>query len=201
MGVLPDLLPGYRAAPGRGMDLDQMLAADLDALWVVGANPLKDRPAPNPGFLVVHELFLTETAQAADVVFPAASAYEKSGTVTNTCGQVQRLTRALVREGAKPDLEIMSLLAGKMGLDLGPATPEAVFAEIAANVPGYNVSLPVLDAGGSIQAAPVAGPAGIRVRPELIRSAGDTLFTSGSLGRYSNTLKSVAEGPGSLYRG
>src|SRR5437588_6445576 len=75
MGLLPD--------PG-GMTLDEMLAApDLDALWVVGANPLEQAAlAAKNAFVVVQDLFLTETAQAADVVFPASSAYEKSGTVT-----------------------------------------------------------------------------------------------------------------------
>ena len=74
-----------------------MLAADdLDALWVVGANPLKEGPlASKKAFVVVQDMFLTETAQRADVVLPAASAYEKNGTVTNVCGEVQRLKRAI----------------------------------------------------------------------------------------------------------
>ena len=58
-----------------------MLAApDLDVLWVVGANPLKDASlAAASAFVVVQDLFLTETARRADIVLPAASAYEKSG--------------------------------------------------------------------------------------------------------------------------
>ena len=87
---------------------------DLDVLWVVGANPLKRRQlAAKNAFVVVQDLFLTETAERADIVFPAASAYEKSGTVTNVCGEVQRLTPALKTMGSKPDLEIFELLARK----------------------------------------------------------------------------------------
>ena len=98
-----------------------MLAApDLDVLWVVGANPLKDRQlAAANAFVVVQDLFLTETAQRADIVLPAACAYEKSGTVTNVCGEIQRLTRAITTMGVKPDLEIFRWLAKEMGLDRG----------------------------------------------------------------------------------
>ena len=119
----PDLLPGSAAA-----DVEQMLAApDLDALWVVGANPLEDAAlAPKAPFVVVQDLFLTETAQAADVVLPAASAYEKTGTVTNVCGEVQRLKKGLQAMGTKPDLEIIGLIAKEMGLAalVGPWLPD-----------------------------------------------------------------------------
>src|ERR1017187_6991690 len=113
MGLTPELLPGYEevehleASGQAGMHLGEMIAAELSVLWVVGANPLKqsrDREGAFPrkaAFLVVQDLFLTETAQQADVVLPAASAYEKNGTVTNTSGEVQRLTRAINTMGAK----------------------------------------------------------------------------------------------------
>src|SRR5581483_2149427 len=118
MGLLPDLGPGYQALEHPGLAYDQILgSADLKALWVVGANPLKTAPlAAKDAFVVVQELFLTETAQSADVVFPGASAYEKTGTVTNVCGEVQRLRSAVKIMGAKPDLEIMGLLAKEMGV-------------------------------------------------------------------------------------
>jgi len=157
------LLPG----PG-GMNLDQMLAApDLDALWVVGANPLKGGrtlAAPD-AFVVVNELFLTETARRADVILPAASQYEKSGTVTNVCGEVQRLKRGIERRGAKADLEIFGLLARAMQLEPAAAPPAAS-----------------------------DGP------PGAIHSSGDTLYTSGTMGRYSKMLNAVKEGPGELYK-
>lgn len=207
MGVLPGLLPGYRgvsetgAAPG--MTLPEMLGAEhLDALWVTGANPLKDRPlAAQNAFVVVQEMFLTETAQRADVIFPAASAYEKSGTVTNVCGEVQCLKHALDIMGAKTDLEIFGLLAKEMRIDLGIWRPNDIFEEIRKTVPGYNIPLPVIVTGGAVQAGPVNGSLQIDSRPDLIQSARDTLFTSGTLGRYSKTLSSVIEGPGTLYGG
>ncbi|HPQ16465.1 MAG TPA: molybdopterin-dependent oxidoreductase [Bryobacteraceae bacterium] len=178
-----------------------MAAGDLDALWVVGANPLRRHALAGKPFLVVQDLFLTETAQAADVVLPAASAYEKSGTVTNVCGEVQRLQKAFETPGTKTDLEIFGLIAREMGLDLkqlGPWTPSAVFAEIARTVPGYDLPVEVLEAGGAVQAGPSDGLPDAVWAP--VQSAGDTLFTSGTLGRYSKMLNAVREAPGELYR-
>ena len=193
------LVPGS----GSGLALDEMLAAaDLDVLWVVGANPLKRAPlAAANAFVVVQEMFLTETAQRADVVFPAASAYEKSGTVTNTCGEVQKLKAAIRVMGTKTDLEIIGLLAKEMGANVGVWLPDHVFEEIRKNVRGYNIPLPVVASGGAAQTAAVNGRVPATARPELIRSAGDTLYTSGSLGEYSRTLKTVLEAPGALYQG
>ena len=89
-------------------------------LWVVGANPLKTpRSHPASAFVIVQDLFLTETAERADIVFPAASAYEKNGTVTNVCGEVQRLKAGVQVMGTKPDLEIIGLLSKEMGVNLG----------------------------------------------------------------------------------
>lgn len=207
MGLLPDLLPGYRPVAetgvAPGMALPEMLAApDLDALWVVGANPLAEAElVAESAFVVVQDLFLTETARRADVVLPAASAYEKTGTFTNVCGEIQQLRRALSFPGAKTDLEIFGLLARAMRADIGPANPERVFEEIRTAVPGYNVALPVLAAGGAAPSSPRNGRVPVEWRPELIRSARDTLFTSGTLGRYSQALSSVTEAPGELYRG
>jgi NADH-quinone oxidoreductase subunit G len=189
MGLLPDA--GCLAVP-------EMLAAeDLDVLWVVGANPHKNTPVIHtPGlFVVVQDLFLTETAQVANVVFPAAPAYEKNGTVTNVCGEVQKLRRAINTMGAKPDLEIIGLLAREMGVaaEMGPWTPDAVFEEIRKTVRGYDIPLPLLVTGGAAQTAAVNGRVPLDGRPELIRSAHDNLFTSGTLGRYSKVLNSVVE--------
>jgi NADH-quinone oxidoreductase subunit G len=187
----------------EGLSYDEMLKApDLDALWVIGENPLEQAAlASQNAFVVVQDMFMTETAQRADVVFPSASAYEKSGTVTNVCGEVQRMKAALKVMGTKPDLEIMGLLTKEMGVNIGIWSPDKVFNEIRSSVRGYNISLPVLAAGGAAQTMPVNGRVDFNARPDLVRSANDTLFTSGYLGRYSNTLKSVMEAPGTLYRG
>lgn len=202
MGLVPELLPGYKPTGQAGLTIAEMLTAtDLDVLWVVGANPLKDHTlAAAHAFVVVQDLFMSETAQRADIVLPASSAYEKTGTVTNVTGEVQRLSGALKTMGAKPDLEIFGLIAKELKLAIGPAKHDAIFDEIRRAVRGYNVPLPVIATGGAAQTAPVNGRVAVPSRPELIQSAGDTLFTSGSLGRYSKTLSSVLEGPGELYR-
>ena len=193
MGVTPELLPGYKPSGQAGMHVDEMLAATLDVLWVVGANPLKD--SRKAGFLVVQDMFLTETAKQADVVLPAASAYEKSGTVTNTTGEVQRLTRAISTMGAKTDLEIMGFLAREMGAaaTLGPWVAETVFEEIRKTVSGYDLPMPVLATGGAAQTMPVNGRIPVDTRLDLVQSDHNGLFASGTLGRYSKVLNSVVE--------
>ena len=139
MGLFPDLLPGYVpvAAPGAfaeyagmpqdpGMALPQILDAAgknaLGGLLVVGANPVAklgvDPAALKNTFLVVQDIFLTETAAIADVVLPSASLYEKAGTVTNTYGDVQLVRKAADRAEVKPDFEILVRLADGMGADV-----------------------------------------------------------------------------------
>ncbi len=201
MGLAPNHGPGYQPAAELGLAYDEILAApDLDALWIVGANPLKNAQlAASGAFVVVNELFLTETAQRADVVFPAASAYEKTGTVTNVCGEVQRLKAGLQIVGTKPDLEIIGLVGKEMGIDAGIWSADKVFEQIRTGVHGYNIPLPSIVSGGAAQTKPVNGRVPVSARPELIQSARDSLFTSGSLGRYSKTLNSVLESPGGLY--
>jgi NADH-quinone oxidoreductase subunit G len=201
MGLAPDCGPGYQPLNTPGLAYDEILeASDIDVLWVVGANPLKySALASKSAFVIVQDLFLTETASRADILFPAASAYEKHGTVTNVCGEVQRLKGGVQVMGAKPDLEILGLLSKEMGVNLGIWSPDKVFEEIRKNVHGYNVPLPVLATGGAAQTAAVNGRVPVTSRPELIHSAGDTLFTSGTLGRYSKKLNAVLEAPGALY--
>ena len=201
MGLAPNYGPGYQPVAEPGLAYDEILAApDLDALWIVGANPLKSAQlAAGGAFVAVNELFLTETAQRADVIFPAASAYEKNGTVTNVCGEVQRLKAGLQIVGTKPDLEIIGLVGKEMGVDAGIWSPDKVFEQIRAGVHGYNIPLPSIVSGGAVQTKPVNGRVPVSARPELIQSARDSLFTSGSLGRYSKTLNSVLESPGGLY--
>jgi NADH-quinone oxidoreductase subunit G len=144
MGLLPNLLPGYvpvsapgvfaeysglPATPGKTLPkmFDAAAKGELGALLVVGANPVRKLGiAPDSlkdTFVIVQDLFLTETAALADVVLPAASLYEKSGTVTNTYGDVQLVKKAADRAGVKPDLEILVRLAGAMGVDVKTLVP------------------------------------------------------------------------------
>ena len=195
MGLTPELLPGYEPSGQAGMHVGEMAGAPLSALWVVGANPLKGGLERKAGFLVVQDMFLTETALQADVVLPAASAYEKNGTVTNTSGEVQRLTRAINTMGAKTDLEIMGFLAREMGAAavLGPWVPETVWAEIRRTVRGYEIPMPAIAAGGAAQTVPLNGRIPVELRPDLVHSDHNGLFASGTLGRYSKVLNSVVE--------
>jgi NADH-quinone oxidoreductase subunit G len=141
MGLMPDMLPGYLpvAEPGAfeteypglpttpGKTQSEMLAGELDALLVVGADPLGktgvDAAALKNTFVIVQDIFLTETARQADVVFPAASLYEKSGTVTNTFGDVQLVQKGADRPGVKSDFEILVRLVGAMGVDVKTLVP------------------------------------------------------------------------------
>jgi NADH-quinone oxidoreductase subunit G len=207
MGLSPNTGPGYQTISGPGLAYDEILAAtDLDVLWVVGANPLKkstlaSHGSPAGAFVIVQDLFMTETAARADILFPAASAYEKNGTVTNVCGEVQRLKGGVQVMGTKPDLEILGLISKEMGVNLGIWSADKVLEEIRKNVHGYNIPLPVIATGGAAQTTPVNGRVPGSSRPELIQSARDTLFTSGTLGRYCKKLNSTLEAPGALYSG
>lgn len=183
--------------PGAGgLTLDQMKTADLDVLWVTG----EDVGEARAKFLVVSDLFLSETAKRADVVFPAASPYEKKGTVTNVTGEVQKLTAAVRTMGTKTDLEVCGLLAKEMGLKLGIWTPEAVNEEIRQKVHGYNVAMPIVSAGGAVATTPVNGRRELPAWVGEVRSAGDTLFTSGAWTRYSKTLNTLEERGRKLYQ-
>jgi NADH-quinone oxidoreductase subunit G len=228
MGVLPDRLPGYayldnKAAadsyqrhwgaqlPGNpGLSTPQMVQAaqsgKLKGLYVVGANPFEHFGKAGVGrgslqFLVVHEMFLTETAQQADVVFPAASAYEKDGSVTNTGGEIQLLHKAAEVMGTRTDFDLLRILSHQLEkLGLGKAfhlkNPAAVFEEIRKTVPGYDVQLAGLLTGGAEAIRiPLSknGHAPYDVPLQLIRSAHDNLFTSGTLGRFCTMMQSLPE--------
>ena len=102
--------------------------------------------------------------------------------------------------GPKSDLDIVALLAREMRADLGATKVDPVFQEIRQTVRGYS-SLPfgVIETGGAAATAPVNGLVQFQSHPELIRPASNTLFTSGTLGRYSEMLNAVMEAPGALY--
>jgi len=193
-----------------GMTAPQMVeaaqAGSLKALYVVGANPLAHFGKPGVGrgkleLLIVQEMFLTETAKAADIVLPAASAYEKDGTVTNTSGEIQLLRKGAEVMGPRSDFELLRILSHQLEKQgLGKAfhykTVGAVFEEIRKAVPAYNVPLAGLLTGGAEATraqftrnghAPYDVPAG------LIRSANDNLFTSGTLSRWCTMMESLPE--------
>jgi len=250
------LLPGYYPTSGStefhedwahvpqvaGLDLAGMIDAakggDLKALYVVGSNPVGrlniDPFTFSKTFIVVQDMFLTETAVMADVVLPAANAYEKSGTMTNTAGDVQLVKKAGEISGTKSDFEMIVRIADAIGADvrklvpfgggthadmgqsrgaqsgeadrhavwlqeqglepkLSPLDPMAILDEIQRLVPGYDVSRMNLLAGNSEHTTLTNSGAGAQHKSDSISPANDNLFTSGTLGRYSRALKSVAE--------
>ncbi|MBT9165843.1 MAG: Formate dehydrogenase H [Chloroflexi bacterium] len=169
MGCLPDFLPGYQSignAPARrkfeeswGVDLptspglmalemiEQAGEGKIKGLYIVGENPALSFPAPSLTkktlssleFLVVQDLFLTETARLAHLVLPAASFAEKDGTFTSFERRVQRVRRAIESRGESlPDWQITQRLANRMGYDMEYASPQEIMDEIRQLVPLYH---------------------------------------------------------------
>jgi NADH-quinone oxidoreductase subunit G len=260
MGVDPDLLPGYVAASEaqtfsqewgklpaeKGLSLAEMKQAIKDrrltALLLLGPDiedpELAKLLAETPGLTVIHLCnFLDQLGKqsSAEVILPVATAYEKAGTFTNTCGDLQLLKKAGDVAGVRSEFEIIVRLAEGMGANvhklvpfgggvradmgqsrgvqsgeadrhavwlsangleprLSPFDPMAILDEIQRLVPGYEFSRLNLLAGSDehTRAAEMsnAGPGSGQAQ---ITPANDTLFTSGTLGRYSNTLNSVVE--------
>jgi NADH-quinone oxidoreductase subunit G len=254
MGMLPDVLPGYQslkgstlaseygAADAAGLDLlgmfDAAAAGDLSAMYVVGANPVKrygiDPSTLRNTFVVVQDMFLTETAILADVVLPASNLYEKSGSVTNSYGDLQLVSKAADKAGTRSDFELIVRLADKFGHEvktlvpfgrglradmgqsrgaqsgeadrhavwmtannlepkLSPFDPFAILDEIQRVVPGYDKLLRLQLLSGNDQhiSPKSSGLVQIEGRKDLVLPSADTLFTSGSLTRFSPMLQDV----------
>lgn len=168
MGALPDVLPGYQkvtdplmrekfekawkvSLPGEvGLMIPEMFdkanKGELKAMYILGENPVLTDPNSSHirsgleklEFLVVHELFLTETAEYADVILPAASFAETDGTFTSTERRVQRVRKAIQPLPGKTNWQAISALAAKMGFTFDYSEPEEIFKEIAEFVPQYS---------------------------------------------------------------
>jgi predicted molibdopterin-dependent oxidoreductase YjgC len=184
MGALPDRLPGFQhvendalrakfdaawgvpVPPVKGWHLSAMFDAmergDLTALYVIGENPLQseadrgrtERVLRGLDLLVVQDIFLTATAELADVVLPAAAAWaESEGTVTSSERRVQRVHKALEPPGdARDDLWIVFEIARRLGHDWGAADAEAVWDEVRSLAPAFaGMSYARLEAMGGIQ--------------------------------------------------
>jgi formate dehydrogenase alpha subunit len=166
MGGLPNVFPGYQPVgddkirekfaaawgaelPGRAgytvtEMVQMMIEGDLKALYVIGENPKlsdADRNHLNKAlakldFLAVQGLFLSETAQVADVVLAAASVAEKDGTFTNTERRCMRIHKAIEPiADTLPDWQIIAKLSGAMGYDMDYAGPDEIFNEMATLTP------------------------------------------------------------------
>jgi len=165
MGAVPGFYPGYQQVDGEserakfesqwntilpakpGLSILEMLSPGrLKALYIMGENPLIT--APDVGltkealtkleFLVVQDIFLTETAQEASVVLPAASFAEKDGTFTNIERRVQRVRAAVSPPGeALPDWKIIAELSNRIGCRMDYDSPAQIMDEISQLTPIY----------------------------------------------------------------
>jgi formate dehydrogenase major subunit len=182
VGALPDLLPGYQpvgdaeaaerfeSAWGvplereRGLRIPEMfdaaLRGELKALWVMGEDIAQTDPDTAKveavleacELVVSQEIFLTRTAERADVVLPAAAWLEKDGTFVNFDRRFQRVRPALAPPGtARTDFDILHAAARALGGDLGCATPAAAMDELASLAPLFaGISHDRLDRNGPL---------------------------------------------------
>ncbi|HKQ58721.1 MAG TPA: molybdopterin-dependent oxidoreductase, partial [Candidatus Eisenbacteria bacterium] len=238
MGLTPDRLPGYapiadaqaRAAYeqawgatldlGAGLSAPEILAAAAEgrikALWIVGDHWLRSAPdralaeraLAGAELVVVNELFLTETARRAHVVFPANAFAEKEGVVVNCERRLQKSIRALAwRKGCKPDWEIFQSVAQALGAKWAYRGAEDVFREIAKLVPGYRgmswATLLPLGPQWSLDTPVAAGASGApssksAAAPStngdgMALLSGGTLFLQGSLSHHGALLPRLAK--------
>lgn len=133
---------GVSLSPKAGMPATEMipaaLAGRIKALYIMGENPVLTDPDMHHttaaleklDFLVVQDIFMTETAALADVVLPSTCFAEKDGTFSNTERKVQRVRKAVEPPGeARPDLDIIMEVSKRLGYPMQYATPEDVLAE------------------------------------------------------------------------
>jgi formate dehydrogenase major subunit/NADH-quinone oxidoreductase subunit G len=185
--------------------LNACTAGTVKTLFIAGENPLTSYPDRDKvkaaldavEFLVVSELFLTETAEMADVVFPVCSFAEKEGTFTSTDRRVQYIKPAIRKNAlTKTDFEVFSELISRLGGD-APATTAVQFAEIASNIAGYQGLSHVTLRKQSEFAETGITPAFVvpqSVSP-LAAEAGKFLLVTGSALYHSGTLSQYGEGP------
>jgi formate dehydrogenase alpha subunit len=168
MGALPNVLPGYQPVtdpevrekfekawnctiqdkPGSPVTemIEAALRGEIKAMYVVGENPALTEPytaharkaLQQLDFIVVQDIFPTETAVLADVILPAAAFAEKEGTYTSTERRVQKLNKASEPPGeAKPDWQILSMIADKMGYNFPYKNTEDINEEMTSLTPIY----------------------------------------------------------------
>ena len=168
LGALPNVYPGYQSvedkavrakferawgkelSPNQGLTVVEMMHAvetdQIKAIYVMGENPALSDPNLNRthkalaevDFLVVQDIFLSETAQYADVILPTLCFAEKNGTFTNTERRVQRVRAAFPGPGqAKDDWQILCEVATKIGYPMGYDCAGKILDEIASVSPIY----------------------------------------------------------------
>ncbi len=163
-------------------------AADnqINGMYIMGENPLLSDPDINHvregleelEFLVVQDIFLTETAELADVVLPAACFAEKEGTFTNTERRIQRVRKAIIPPGnAKPDWQILQKVANSFGAGWNYKNPENIMQEIASLSPMYGgINYSKIEKEGVQWPCPTEGHPGTKFLHECEFSSGKGLF-------------------------
>jgi formate dehydrogenase alpha subunit len=168
MGGLPNVYPGYQSVSDSqiaekfekawgtklstkpGMTVPEMLkaamAGEVKAMFILGENPMVSDPDIQHvekslealDFLVVQDIFMTETAKLADIVLPGVSFAEKDGTFTNTERKVKRVRKAIEPIGSsRQDWEILCDLSTRMGYPMNYDDPSKIFEEVAQVTPSY----------------------------------------------------------------
>ena len=185
--ALAGLVPGEGGLPA-GEIIARAAAGEIKALYLVGENILTTHPDARQArealeraeVVVVQELFPTETAELADVVFAATSLGEKDGTLTSAEGRLQTVHYALRTESqARPDWRILSDLSGEMGAALGYAAAVEVTRDLLADVPAYaSLEGGAIPAEGALVrehggAEAGAAGAGVRAHPRDAGAAAD----------------------------
>jgi len=182
MGSFPHELPGYRhvsddtargifekawgvtlpAEPGLRIPnmLDEAVAGNFKALYCQGEDILQSDPDTKHvaaglaamDCVIVHDLFLNETANYAHVFLPGSTFLEKDGTFTNAERRINRVRRVMAPKNGYADWEVTQLLANAMGAAWEYTHPSQIMDEIAATTPGFaNVSYALLEDRGSVQ--------------------------------------------------
>lgn len=226
MGVLPDFYPGYRKVEPAatalfakawnaalpevpGMNAVEMMSGiesgKIAGLYIMGDDPVLSSPGPAAAlhrleFLVVQDLFLTETAKLAHVVLPAAGFLEKTGTITSIERRLRRLTRAEAPLGeTKPDWQILEALARRMGAPMAYASAEEVLKEIRTVAPMYrdfavNARWPreLSPLNSSITDLSLSSDA---IPAREVITAGRLLFSSGGMITRSKEMGTIGRAP------
>ena len=240
MGLAPTLLPGRvsaESAEGRaeleavwgplaegvgrtaGGILRGLEEGSLRGLLLLGADPLRDHPDPGlvqraleaAEFVVSFDIFLSESSQAADVVFPVEGFAEVEGTATNLEGRVQKVNRKVAGPGrSRPTWSVLDDLARRMGGNLGAHSAEAVMKEISAVAPAYRgvtwdmldwgegregLVLPLPDGEQPLQYLPVDPGLRARSAAGLTLHLGRVLYDDGVLTRMSPSLARLMPAP------
>ena len=247
MGALPIVMPSYqpvnspetiaRFREAWGVDLPEnpgltvtqaipeAAAGRVKMLYIMGENPMISDPDTHhvkagleKAFLVVQDIFLTETAQLADVVLPAAVFAEKEGTFTNTERRVQRVRQAVMAPGeARPDWWILAQLMNRLGLEAAYKGPEDIFEEIRRVAPSYagityarieeegiswpcpsedHGGTPILHVGKIARGAGLFKPVQWQPSPELGQEEYPDTMTTGRILYQFHTRTMTAKSPG-----